>query len=69
MQNRENGKLLSVSTLSKEFGIKRGLIYHWVRYRKFPIFKVDKKVLIPRADFEAFLQSHFIPGSHNESVK
>lgn len=62
MKSRENGKFLSVSSIQKEFGIKSALVYHWIRYRKFPIIKIDKKVLIPRADFEAFLDSHFIPG-------
>jgi hypothetical protein len=65
MQNKENGKLLSVSTIYKEFGIKPALVYHWIRYRKFPVIKIDKKVLIPRADFEAFLNSHFIPGGES----
>lgn len=60
--SRERSKLLSVSTVSKEFGVKPALVYHWIRYRKFPIIKVDKKVLIPRQDFEAFLESHLIPG-------
>lgn len=59
MKNGENSKLLSVSNLSKEFGIKPGLIYHWIRYRKISIIKIDKKVLIPRAEFEDFLSSHF----------
>lgn len=62
MQTKANGKLLSVSTIEEEYGIRASLVYHWIRYRKFSVIKIDKKVLIPRAEFDDFLNCHFIPG-------
>lgn len=63
MQDKEKARFLYVSGIYKEFGIKPALVYFWIRYHKFPILKIDKKILIPRSDFEAFLESHFIPGA------
>lgn len=62
MDRKNNKKLLNVSDIFDEFGIKPALVYHWVRCKKFPIIKIGKKILIKRAEFDSFLNSHFVPG-------
>lgn len=62
MKSTENKKLLTVSEIFREYGVKPALVYHWVRFRKFRIIKVGKKVLIQKCDFEEFLDAHSVPG-------
>lgn len=64
MERKNNKKLLNVSDIFDEYGIKPALVYHWIRFRKFQIFKVGKKVLILRTEFEAFLNAHIVPGEN-----
>ena len=64
MKSRNDKKLLTVSEIFQVYGIKPALVYHWIRFRKFQIFKVGKKVLILRTEFEAFLNAHIVPGEN-----
>jgi len=62
MKSIINKKLLTVSDIYQEYGIKPALIYHWIRYKKFRILKINKKILIQKCDFDEFLYAHSIPG-------
>lgn len=60
-KRESNSKLLSVKTACEYYGLEPSLLYHWIRQRKFPIYKLDKKVLFEKSDFEFFLQYNRIP--------
>lgn len=60
MHNRDKGRLLTASKAAIDFGIKPSSFYHWFRYRKFPIIKLDKKVLFWESDFIKFLDSNLV---------
>ncbi len=64
MKSRNDKKLLTVTEIFREYGIKPPLTYHWTRNRKFRILKIGKKILIARADFEDFLKAHSVPGEN-----
>lgn len=64
MKSIKDKRLLTVSDIFQEYGIQSSLIYHWIRFRKFRILKIGKKILIARADFEEFLSAHSIPGEN-----
>lgn len=53
-----HGKLLTVKKACEIYGLDPTLIYHWIRYRKFDLFKLDKKVLFLESDFLDFLEQH-----------
>jgi predicted DNA-binding transcriptional regulator AlpA len=53
-----NGKLLTVKKACEIYGLDPTLIYHWIRYKKFDFFKLDKKVLFLESDFLDFLEQH-----------
>lgn len=56
----EKGKLLTVQKASETYGVDPGLVYHWIRYRKFDYHKVGKKILFWERDFLEFLGQHKI---------
>ncbi len=62
MNRTKDKKMLTVSDIFDEYGIKPALVYHWVRFRKFQILKINKKILIQKCDFEEFLEAHAVPG-------
>jgi len=53
-------KLLTVQKASNKYGLDRSLLYHWIRYKKFSYFKIEKKILFWESDFISFLESHYI---------
>jgi len=53
-------KLLSVKKACEIYGVEPSLIYHWVRYKKFNFYKIDKKILIKESDFRDFLESYLV---------
>ncbi|MFI5324056.1 MAG: helix-turn-helix domain-containing protein [Thermodesulfobacteriota bacterium] len=69
--NREReareSKLLTVKTASEKFGLEPSLIYHWIRYKKFPHIKAGKKVLFWEPDFLEFLEQHKVKRDEVES--
>lgn len=51
-------KKLTVKKLCELYGIDKHSIYYWIRYKKFPFYKLgEKKILISQGDFESFLES------------
>ncbi len=67
MHNRDRGRLLTASKAAIDYGIKTSSFYHWFRYRKFPIIKLDKKVLFWERDFIEFLESNLISCDKHDS--
>lgn len=59
-------KLLTIKKISDVYGINCSLLYHWIRYKKFNFYKIDKKILIRESDFKDFLESYKIDASFNE---
>jgi predicted DNA-binding transcriptional regulator AlpA len=58
-----NGRLLTVKKACEIYGLDPTLIYHWIRYKKFDLFKLDKKVLFLESDFLNFLEQHKVKKS------
>ena len=52
--------LLTVKKAAIKYGLDRSLLYHWIRYKKFPYFKIEKKILFWESDFITFIESHYI---------
>lgn len=65
MNNKK--KLLTVKKTCEIYGLEPSLIYHWVRYKKFNFYKIDKKILIKESDFKDFLESYRVDPPFNES--
>jgi len=57
-------KLLTVKKACEIYGIEQSLIYHWVRYKKFSYYKIDKKILIRDSDFKEFLESNRVEAAY-----
>ncbi|MGE5445653.1 MAG: helix-turn-helix domain-containing protein [Ignavibacteriales bacterium] len=53
-------RLLSVSDIAKEYGLKPSFVYHLKRYSKLPYIQIGKKILFRESDFLKFLESHLI---------
>ncbi len=48
------------------YDISKWTIYRWIWERKFPIVKLGRKVLIPVAEFEEFLNMHRVEPHRGE---
>lgn len=69
MHNRDRGRLLTASKAAIDYGIKTSSFYHWYRYKKFKIIKLDKKVLFWESDFLQFLDENTVPRDGGENSK
>ena len=56
-----NFKLFSVKTACEYYGLEPSILYHWIKYRKFSVYKFEKKLLFRQSDFEKFLENNRIP--------
>ncbi len=65
-KERSRERLLTVKKACEIYGIEPSLIYHWIRYKKFSFYKVEKKILIRESDFNDFLESYRVDPSSNE---
>ena len=59
-------RFLTIKKIVEIYGIESTLLYHWVRYKKFNFYKIDKKILIKESDFKDFLESYRVDSSFNE---
>lgn len=59
-------RLLSVSDITKEYGIKPSFIYHLKRYAKLPYIQIGKKILFRESDFILLLESNLIDKTGGE---
>ena len=50
----------TVKKISELYGLNESYLYYLIRNKKFPFYKIDKKVLIETNDFETFLENHKI---------
>jgi len=66
MHNRDRGRLLTASKAATDYGIKTSSFYHWFRYKKFKIIKLDKKILFWENDFLQFLDENTITNEESE---
>lgn len=57
-QEESTRKLLTVQKANEIYGVDLSLIYHWIRYKKFDFFKLDKKLLFWEKDFLDFLEQN-----------
>lgn len=60
MSLEEEKRTISPKTASCIYDIPRWTLYSWIWKRLIPICKVGRKVLIPVAEFEEFLNKHRI---------
>ena len=58
--------LLTVQKAADKYGLSNSLFYHWIRYKKFPYLKIDKKILFWETDFISFLENHYVNPNSEE---
>ena len=66
MSKLDKGRLLTPTTASEIYGLKKGKFYQWVRQKKFPYIKPEKEILFWESDFLNFLNSYTIEQGINE---
>lgn len=54
----ESKRLTTVKSFCKKHDINNTLLYHWVRERAFPFFKVGKKIIFYENDLLDFLEKN-----------
>lgn len=58
-----HGRLLTVKLTQEFYGLPAGLLYWWIRNKKFDFFKIGKSVVFWEFDFLEFLRRHKISKS------
>ncbi len=61
--NMNQNRLLTVKSACEIYGIEGSILYHWIRYKKFPYYKPNKKILFRQSDFEKFLDDNRVASS------
>jgi len=56
----KNKQFLTVKKVSQTYDLDQAWIYYLIRNKKFPFYKINKKVLIEKHDFESFIESYKI---------
>lgn len=56
----KNKQFLTVRKVSQMYDLDQAWIYYLIRNKKLTFYKIDKKVLIEKHDFESFIESYKI---------